>query len=67
MASPATIDYRNSCFEIANLSRIHGEPTHPGPLIITAGTTLHMPNTLRDQNKERLRVFREVQGVEQVH
>ena len=116
MASAATIDYRNSCFEIANLSRIHGEPTfeairtlqkeilinaqcvhsdlgggahghlglvvaprayalhsnapyrkpeHPGPLIIAAGTTLHMSNTLRDQHKERLRVFREVQGVEQ--
>ena len=41
------------------------KPEHPGPLIILAGTTLHMSNTLWDQHKERLRAFREVQGVEQ--
>ena len=26
MASPSTIDFRNSAFEIANLTSIHGEP-----------------------------------------
>ena len=40
-------------------------PQHPGPLVIAPGTTLHMANTFRDQHRERIRVFREVQGVEQ--
>ena len=40
-------------------------PAHPGSLVIAPGTTLHMTNTLRDQHRKRLRVFREVQGVEQ--
>ena len=110
------IDYRNTAFEIANLTKIHGEPTfesirtlqreininaqcvhselgggahghlglvltpqeyalhsnaayhrpaHPGPLVIPAGTTQHMANMMCDQHRERLRVFREVQGVDQ--
>ena len=110
------IDYRNTAFEIANLTKIHGEPTfesirtlqreininaqcvhselgggahgylglvltpqeyalhsnaayrrppHPGPLVIPAGTTQHMANTMREQHRERLRVFREVQGIDQ--
>ena len=36
---------------------------HPGPLVIPASTTNHMANTMQDQHKEQLRVFREVQGV----
>ena len=116
MASPSTIDYRNSAFEIANLTRIHGKPTfesirtlqreiiinaqcvlsdlggrahghlglvlspqdyalhsdaayrkpnHPGAIVIPPGTTNHLANIYREQHKERLRVFREVQAVEQ--
>ena len=110
------IDYRNTAFEIATLTKIHGEPTfesirklqreininaqcvhselgggahghlglvltpqeyalhsnaayrrpnHPGPLVIPPGTTQHMANTMREQHRERLRIFREVQGVDQ--
>ena len=115
-SSTSFIDYRNTAFEIANLTKIHGEPTfesirklhreiiinaqcvhsdlgggahghlglvltpqeyalhsnaayrcptHPGPLVIPAGTTQHMSGTMRDQHKERLRIFREVQGIDQ--
>ena len=115
-SSTSFIDYRNTAFEIANLTKIHGEPTfesirklhrevninaqcvhsdlgggahghlglvlspqeyalhsnaayrrptHPGPLVIPAGTTQHMAGTMREQHRERLRVFREVQGVDQ--
>ena len=116
MASPASIDFRNSAFEIANLTRIHGEPnfesirtlqreviinaqcvhsdlgggahghlglvlspeeyalhsdaayrrpTHPGIIVIPPGTTNHLTNIYREQHRERLRVFHEVQAVEQ--
>ena len=116
MASTPSVDYRNNFFEIANLTRIHGEPTfesirtlqheilinaqcvhsdlgggahghvglvlrpqeyalhsnaayrrptHPGPLIVPAGTTNHMLNTLREQHRERVRVFQEVEGIKQ--
>ena len=41
------------------------KPDHPGPLIIPPNTTNHRTNTLRAQHAEELRVFREVQGVEQ--
>ena len=40
-------------------------PDHPGPLLIPAGTTQHMATTIRDTYTEALRVFREVQGVDQ--
>ena len=116
MTSAPSVDYRNNFFEIANLTRVHGEPTfesirtlqreilinaqcvhsdlgggahghlglvlrpqeyglhsnaayrrptHPGPLNVPAGTTNHMSNTLREQHRERVRVFREVEGIEQ--
>ena len=42
----------------------YNRPTHPGQLIIPAGTTQHMARTIRDQHTERLRLFREVTGVE---
>ena len=38
--------------------------TVPGTLIIPAGTAPHMRRILRDQHTERLRIFREVAGVE---
>ena len=116
MASPSTINFRNSAFEITNLTRIDGEPdfksirtlqqkliintqcvhsdlgggayghlglvispekyalhsdaayrrpTHPGIIVILPGTTNHLANIYPEQHKERLRVFREVQAVEQ--
>lgn len=116
MSSASSVNYCNNFFEIANLTRIHGEPTfesiqtlqqeilinvqcvhsdlgggahghlglvlcpqeyavhsntvyrwptHPGPLVIPAGTTNHMSNTLHEQHHERMRVFREVKGIEQ--
>ena len=37
---------------------------HPGQLIVPAGMTLHMARTMRDQHTERLRIFKEVTGVE---
>ena len=40
--------------------------THPGQLIIPAGTTQYMARTLRDQHTERLRIFREMTGVKNV-
>ena len=43
---------------------VYNRPQHPGTLIIPPGTTQHMARTLRDQHTERLRVFREVTGVE---
>jgi hypothetical protein len=39
-------------------------PLHPGPLIIPDGTTNHHAITLKELHKERLRLFREVEGVE---
>ena len=116
MASPSTIDFRNSAFKIANLTGIHGEPNfesirtlqreliinaqcahsdlgggahghlglvispqeyalhsdavywrpnHPGIIVILPGTTNRLANIYREQHKERLRVSREVQAVEQ--
>ena len=44
----------------------YNRPTHPGQLIIPPGTTQHMARTIRDQHTERLRLFREVTGVENV-
>ena len=43
----------------------YNRPNHPGPLVIPAGTTQHIARTMKDQHTERLRVFREVMGVEQ--
>ena len=40
-------------------------PTHPGPLIITDGTTAHENSNMRIAHTEELRLFREVTGVEQ--
>ena len=31
---------------------VYIKPAHPGPLVIPAGTTLHMVNTMQDQHKE---------------
>ena len=42
----------------------YNRPTHPEQLIIPAGTTQHMARTIQDQHTERLRLFREVTGVE---
>jgi hypothetical protein len=39
-------------------------PPHPGPLRIEVGTTQHMAATLKEEHKEKLRLFREVEGVE---
>lgn len=39
-------------------------PIHPGQLVIPVGTTGPQAQVLRDQYKERLRLFREVEGVE---
>ena len=41
----------------------YNRPTHPGQLIIPAGTTQHIARTLQDQHTERLRIFREITGV----
>ena len=39
-------------------------PNHPGVLIIPPGTTQHMTPTLREQQKEDIRLFKEVEGIE---
>ena len=39
-------------------------PTHPGPLLIVAGTTGPMSTVLKEQHKETLRSFHEVHNVE---
>ena len=41
------------------------QPQHPGPLVIPAGSTQDIAHTMKEQHTERLRVFREVTGVEQ--
>ncbi len=41
------------------------QPIHPGPLVIPPGTTNHMTSTMREQHRERLRVFQEAEGVDQ--
>ena len=38
---------------------------HPGALRIPPETAPHLADTIRDQHKEQVRLFREVQGVEQ--
>ena len=40
------------------------QPRHPGPLAIPPGTTQHMARTMKEQHTERIRVFKEVTGVE---
>jgi hypothetical protein len=39
-------------------------PPHPGPLHIEPGTTQHMATTLKEEHKEKLRLFHEVEGAE---
>ena len=39
-------------------------PNHPGVLVIPPGTTQHMATTLREQHKESIHLFKEVEGVE---
>jgi hypothetical protein len=39
-------------------------PDHPGPLVVAPATTAPMIAALKDAYNERLRLFREVQGVE---
>ena len=40
-------------------------PTHPGPLVIPPGTAQHAAATMRDLHQEQLRVFMEVNVVDQ--
>ena len=40
-------------------------PTHPGPLIITDGTTTHANSNIRIMHTKEVRLFCEVTGVEQ--
>ena len=40
-------------------------PTHPGPLIITDGTTAHANSNTWIAHTEEVRLLREVMGVEQ--
>jgi hypothetical protein len=39
-------------------------PPHPGPLHIEPGMTQHMATTLKEEHKEKLRLFCEVEGIE---